>query len=82
MTHADRIIDVLRRHPGLDDDEIAERLGMGREHVNGECRHLANQGKVLRGLGSHGKIVNHLTERRGLFHRWSRWVASILKLSV
>ena len=77
--HADRIIELLRRRPGLDDDEIAERLSMGRNHVNGECIHLANQGKVRRAPGTRGKIVNHLTERRRLFHRLSWWLASVLR---
>ena len=61
MTNAERIIEVLKNTPGLDDDELAEAAGVSpRQTVNGECRHLESQGRLIRFPGPTGKIVNHL----------------------
>ena len=60
-TMAERIIDALRRAgEPLDDDELARRLGVIRQHVNQACRRLATDGSLVRAPGASGKIVNHL----------------------
>jgi hypothetical protein len=61
VTNADRIISLLRVRPGLDDDELAEEIGIRRQTVNQECRLLAAKGIITRGSdGPRGKIVNRL----------------------
>lgn len=61
MTNADRILELLGRHPGLDDDEIAKRSGIRpRQQVNQICRRLEANGLVVRRPGSSGKIGNFL----------------------
>jgi hypothetical protein len=42
----------------LDDDDIADRLGMNRHYVNAVCRRLADEGLIQRGVGPDGKLVN------------------------
>jgi len=62
MSARDRIIALLRTHPdGLDDDVIAERLGLSRrQQANSRCRELEREGIVeRRSVG--GKIQNILT---------------------
>ena len=62
MSARDRIIALLKAHPnGLDDDLIAERLGLPqRQQANAGCRQLAREGLVeRRSVG--GKIRNVLT---------------------
>lgn len=62
MSVPDRIIALLRSHPkGLDDDVIAENLGLSqRQRANTRCRDLERQGIVeRRKIG--GKIKNVLT---------------------
>jgi hypothetical protein len=60
-TLADRILEELRVVPaGLDDDELAARLGVVRQAVNQACRKLAVGGALNRGIGSTGKILNTL----------------------
>jgi hypothetical protein len=49
----------------LDDDELSRRSGvMPRQSVNMPCRELEKQGVVRRFMGSDGKLVNELLERR------------------
>ena len=61
-THAQRIIDLLRRSPGLDDDEIARELAIPqRQTVNQICRRLEQHNTLTRQPGPHGKVVNRLT---------------------
>jgi hypothetical protein len=63
-THAERIINLLARMPGLDDDEIARELAIApRQTVNQVCRSLAGSGKLVRERGIGGKIVNSLPEQ-------------------
>jgi hypothetical protein len=45
----------------LDDDDIADRLGMNRHHVNAVCRRLAGAGLIRREEGPSGKLVNSLS---------------------
>jgi hypothetical protein len=62
MSARDRIIALLRTHPhGLDDDVIAEKLGLSRrQQANSRCRELEREGIVeRRSVG--GKIQNILT---------------------
>jgi len=62
MSARDRIIAPLRTHPdGLDDDVIAEKLGLSRrQQANSRCRELEREGIVeRRSVG--GKIQNTLT---------------------
>jgi hypothetical protein len=61
-THTERIIDLLGRRPGIDDDEIARVLRIEpRQTVNQVCRRLAERGLVSRVRGDNGKIINNLT---------------------
>lgn len=60
-THADRILDFVRRFPGRDDDQIANALAIfPRQTVNLNCRRLEERGLLERRRGPDGKIVNHL----------------------
>src|SRR6187402_2865490 len=62
MSARDRIIALLGTHPdGLDDDVIAEKLGLSRrQQANSRCRELEREGIVeRRSVG--GKIQNTLT---------------------
>lgn len=45
----------------LDDDELARRLGVSpRQTIKQVCRGLERSGRLLRHVGSEGKIVNDL----------------------
>ena len=60
MTNTDRIIELLRRQPGLDDDQISDLTGIKpRQQVNQICRRLENHGILRRSTGATGKIVNY-----------------------
>jgi hypothetical protein len=66
VTNAYRIISLLRLRPDLDDDELAEEIGIRRQTVNQECRLLAAKGMITRGRdGLRGKIVNRLARIEG-----------------
>lgn len=54
----ERVLDLLTGGVEFDDDEIAGRLSVNRQHVNQVCRRLASQGRLVRRQGSRGKIVN------------------------
>ena len=61
MTNVEKIIEVLKIAPGLDDDELKKATGIPhRETVNQDCRHLQSQGKLIRFRGPTGKLVNYL----------------------
>jgi hypothetical protein len=63
--HAERILDLLARTPGLDDDQIAQVLSIEpRQTVNQVCRRLAAGGVLVRERGPGGKIVNRLGASR------------------
>ena len=49
MPARDRIIALLRTHPdGLDDDVIAEKLGLSRrQQANSRCRELEREGIIV-----------------------------------
>lgn len=66
MKNADRIVLELQQRPALDDDELANRIGIIRQTVNQECRLLASKGLVVRERGGpRGKLVNRLRDRTG-----------------
>lgn len=57
-----RILDAIRHGP-LDDDVLAQRLGVGhRQAVNQAARALEAQGRLQRFTGPDGKIVNSLPD--------------------
>lgn len=58
---ADRILELLGTGGELDDDELAARLGVIRQHVNQVSRRLERQGLIVRQQGWRGKIVNRRT---------------------
>jgi len=54
------LLDHIRRHPGLDDDELSHRLGIEpRQQVNSICRQLARSGLIERRIGPNGKLCNY-----------------------
>lgn len=63
MTLADRILEILRRTGDeWDDDQLAARLGVRRQHVNQVCRKLHTDGAISRHTGRNGKLVNRATQ--------------------
>jgi hypothetical protein len=61
MTYAEQITKLLADQPGLDDDQLAQQLGIEpRQTVNQVCRRLEAQGLLVRERGPAGKIVNRL----------------------
>jgi hypothetical protein len=59
--NTDRLIEVLRRYPGLDDDQLAMQADIQpRQQVNQICHRLAKAGKLRRANGPNGKIINFL----------------------
>jgi DNA-binding IclR family transcriptional regulator len=59
-TDTDRLIEALRRSPGLDDDELARQLGIEPRQVNQICRYLEILGRLRRTPWPGGKISNTL----------------------
>jgi len=58
-TTADKLLQYIQTHPGLDDDELARHLKIKpRQTINQAARLLAQQGLLLRQIGPRGKIVN------------------------
>lgn len=57
MSQRDKVLSVLRDGP-LDDDQLAVRLGVRRQHFNQLCNKLSTEGVIERAPGPHGKIVN------------------------
>jgi hypothetical protein len=62
-TSTDRVIEALRRSPGLDDDELAREAGVEPKDVNVICRYLEILGRLHRRPGPGGKTINILIER-------------------
>lgn len=61
MTLAERVLELLRVSPALDDDELARRLDVNpRQAVNQACRKLEDAGRLRRRHGRDGKLVNEL----------------------
>lgn len=62
-TYAERIMRIISTASRpLDDDEIAQRMGVVRQNVNQVCRRLEAQGVIRRVEGPGGKIVNELLD--------------------
>ena len=63
MRNADRIILELKRVTDLDDDQLANRIGISRQTVNQVCRALARKGVVIREHGGpKGKLINRFSD--------------------
>jgi biotin operon repressor len=60
MTTADRILRALQASGQLDDDELAQRLGVRRQQVNQTARRMEQRGQIRRFTGPRGKLVNSL----------------------
>lgn len=59
MTNIERVLELVRRQPGLDDDQISSQLKIRpRQQVNQICHRLKDQGLIRREIGRDGKIVN------------------------
>jgi hypothetical protein len=60
VTVTDDVIRALGTRPaGMTDAELATMLAKGHQHINQTCRHLADQGLIVRDA-THGGIVNRL----------------------
>jgi transcription initiation factor IIE alpha subunit len=61
-TNTERVIETLRRSPGLDDDELARQAGVDPREVNQICRYLEILRRLRRTQGPDGKISNTLID--------------------
>jgi hypothetical protein len=62
-TNTDRVIEALRRSPGLDDDELARQAGVAStQEVSRICRYLEILGRLQRRRTPDGKIINTLID--------------------
>jgi hypothetical protein len=62
-TIPDRLIEILQRSPGLDDEALAREADVGNvQVVNQVCRYLEILGKIHRRLGPEGKMINILID--------------------
>jgi hypothetical protein len=59
-TDTERVIETLRRSPGLDDDELARQAGVEPRLLDQICRYLEILGRLRRTPGPDGKTVNTL----------------------
>jgi len=57
-TDTERVIETLRRLPGLDDDELAHQAGVEPRLVNQICRYLEILGRLRRAPGPQGRTIN------------------------
>ena len=61
MEHDNLIVFLLRRFPGLDDDELARLSGLTPvRRVKRVCRDLASRELLERRAGPNGRIVNYV----------------------
>ena len=61
-TNTDRVMETLRRLPGLTDDELARQAGVEPREVNQICNYLEILGRLRRVPGPDGKIINILID--------------------
>jgi hypothetical protein len=60
-SNTSKLIETLRRWPGLDDDQLSRQSGITpRQTVNQICRRLEAGGQLRRTTGTEGKIINTL----------------------
>lgn len=60
MGNSEILLDYIRVHPGLDDDELSHRLGIKpRQQVNSICRELERLRRITRSVGPRGKWCNY-----------------------
>jgi len=60
MGNREVLLDYIRFHPGLDDDELSHRLRIEpRQQVNSKCRELARSGLITRRKGPNDKLCNY-----------------------
>ncbi|WP_239377279.1 hypothetical protein [Frankia sp. Cj5] len=72
-TVADRILERLAKAPaGLDDGQLAEALELRRQTVNQVCRRLSDNGRIHRGPGPSGRIVNRLLPQHDAYPKPTR----------
>ncbi|MGA3001252.1 MAG: hypothetical protein ABSE20_05985 [Acetobacteraceae bacterium] len=61
-TNTERVMETLRRSPGLDDDELARQAGVELGEVKLICRYLEILDRLRRSPGPDGKIINILID--------------------
>jgi DNA-binding IclR family transcriptional regulator len=59
-TDTERVMETLRRSPGLADDELARQTGVEPRQVNQICHYLEILGRLRRTPGPDGKNRNTL----------------------
>ena len=59
MTFGNKVTEVVERRPGISDRHISEELKCAVQQVNGECRHLANLGRIERKKADDEPIGNY-----------------------
>jgi hypothetical protein len=65
QTIDDRLLNYVRAHPDLDDDELSRNLGIRpRQSINQAARRLAARGLLRRYVGPRGKIINRTEDAR------------------
>jgi predicted transcriptional regulator len=52
--------ELVRSRSPLDDDQLAEKIGVRRQAINQECRYLASKGVIRRFHPSRSKILNEI----------------------
>ncbi len=61
MTNAEKILALLLKSPGLDDDELSSHTNIHpRQQVYQICKRLESNGQLTRIRGPRGKLVNYL----------------------
>lgn len=61
-TNTERVMDNLRRSPGLTDDELAHKAGLEPREVNQICRYLEILGRLRCVPALDGKVINILID--------------------
>lgn len=61
-TNTQRVIETLRRSPGLNDEVLAREAGIAPREVSQICRYLEILGRLRRTPGTDGKNVNILID--------------------
>jgi SOS response regulatory protein OraA/RecX len=62
-TNTEHVIEILRRSPWLDDDELARQAAVEPREVNRICHYLEILGTLRRRSGPEGKIINILIDK-------------------